>query len=327
MKDAYGNYYNRVQIYLDNETFRQFEALCLKRGNPKSKVGGQIIADYFKDSESQTSQANSEPDRTESLQSQIDELRKMINRLESKLDSSLDAELALTRTESVLANRDIPGHLIEDYTQGLSPMDGKVIHPNQPAPIKKVSEETPDELPLSDQGEPETLTTDIGTFEKENELTQSVMPQSAEMQETKVPNLNLKGAGAKPYIPKDIKKINEAGGIQITDEYQLHLEVLNKYFEPLLKGRSVLKGETEDGKLCWLTGAKHTNITQDYTLARLYHSESRTKLAIPKLEKKFSITITQISAIEFLRGMGIELREEFLKGWGIEFSFIPSQDD
>ena len=151
---------------------------------------------------------------------------------------------------------------------------------------------------------------------------ESIESETKKIIEVKVPKSDYFKLRKNIIIPKDIKAINELGGIQIKGGSELEHDVLDRNFEAILKGKFILQCSDEKGFSCWIGGGKNSKPYKDYTVAKLYASESRMKLAIPKLENKYSLSIEARPAIDFLRNLSKSEREEILRNWGIEFSFV-----
>jgi len=322
MKDPFGNYYNRVQIYLDKETFRKFEQLCLDKGSPKSKVGGWIFTEYFKSFESQPSQTNSECDRTESLQSQIDELRKMINRLEDKFDSSLDAELEITRTDSVRDPQEFKNLIPETYYLKTKESFLEESPNSKDSSIENDRDKVQLESTLSPRSEEDPSLYNKVDAGEDNKIGEIAPSPPTKNPGYKVPRQESQGKKSKPYIPKDIQQLNENGGIKITDGKNINDKVLDTFFSPLLESRHILKTLQDEFPPSWVGGGRHPKISRSPVEAKLYHSASRMKIAIPKLEDKFKTKITPVPAMDYLREFSVEVRAEIILNWGIEYSFV-----
>ncbi|ELS04927.1 Ribbon-helix-helix protein, copG family [Xenococcus sp. PCC 7305] len=316
------DYYNRVQIYLPPETKAKFSELCKAKGQTKSEVGKFIFAEYFRLTESVLSPTNSVQTRTDSVQSQLNDLRGKIAELELKMDSVLEANSVMTRTDSVSKGEPfVSGTLInEPFRENLEEQ-------------KDLSQEK-QEFSTEDRNKDDSLSTkkrqdwDLTPLPANNFLMGRAplpekSPQSAiKKAETKVQNSVSCTPKVKPVIPKDIQALNESGGIEIPEDGNFGHDIIDKYLFPVLKGRHILYGIDKQHMHYWISGGNHIKVTEDYLLAKLYHSESRMKIAIPKLEKKFSLRITPMSATDFIRELSRPERGQILTNWGIKYSFI-----
>ncbi|MGK7893950.1 MAG: CopG family transcriptional regulator [Xenococcus sp. (in: cyanobacteria)] len=314
--------YNRVQIYLPDAIKDRFSELCRQRGESKSVVGKYIFSEYFRLVDEYKETTKSVPSQFKSVKQELNNLKLRVSELEACIKGILLTELNRVSTDPVgvdqvstdlvvtqLVEEKIPNSLSDSSPEKVNPTEEPFFDTEEEKPVEEIN-------PVG-----KSLTLESSKSEGVD-FKENIEPEPQKIIEVKVPKSNSSKLKKNIVIPKDIQALNELGGIQIKEGSRLDHDVLDRYFKLILEGKFIL--QCGDGKLIytWMSGGRHTKPVENYLFAKLYNSESRIKVAIPKLEKKYSLIIKSQPALDFLRDLSRTEREEVIKNWGIKFTFV-----
>lgn len=313
--------YNRIQVYLDDETLKKFQQHCDNQGvKVSSEVKRLILAEL------QGEPVN--PLRAVADDYIFEQLQKRLERLEIEVDfnrQGVEEFFRFRREEALKTEQEVEGFAVEQ-----SQFNSTESHGNSTLtleeeseledlerealalPTEETSEEQPDEL---DSFEPE-----LPTVEETLESAESDNLPEREV-EVKKPDKIVSSPRRRSLLPKDIEDLNLRGGVVIKDSDRLDDATLERFFLSVLKTRFVLEGVDRQGLTIWVCGAKYVKTRPEPNQVKLYHSRSRTTVSVKRLSKKYFCDFQMVSAYNFLLQQPIENREAILDFWGIQYHF------
>ena len=313
--------YNRIQVYLDDETLKKFQQHCDNQGvKVSSEVKRLILVEL------QGKPVN--PLKAVADDYNLEKLQKRLERLEIEVDlnrQGVEEFFRFRREEALKAEEEVK-ELIPEQSQfnsteshsnskltleeekGLENLERKPLA----NPIEEEIEESQNEL---DDSEPELPPIEEAVASLDNE-------QSAENEiEVTVPDKIVSSPRRRSLLPKDLEDLNARGGVVIRDSDRLDDATLERFFLRVLKSRFILEGIDRQGLKIWVCGSKYVKTRPEPTQVKLYHSQSRTNVAAKRLSKKYFCDFQMVSAYNFLIGQTIEDRGTILDFWGIKYRF------